>query len=225
MHNEQLPYVRGGYTERRYSVEGYVLSLNIPRDPDQLLDDDNVIQESEKSGVMPYWAHMWPAAEPSARFILRQNWSKDEPIHEIGCGLGLTGMVMVKAGFDIVFSDHSRDAMELVRLNLEKNHLTTGKTEILDWRIPPTEPKYSIIIGCDILYETQNHAPILETLRSMLKPGGVAYIFDPGRNLTRDFCILARETGWELTASDEYGESWSHSVHPGVYQVLKLQLI
>ena len=60
----ELPFVRGGYTFKKYTVAGQDVTLTIPQDPDQLLDDENVIAKSTTSGVMPYWASMWPAAEP-----------------------------------------------------------------------------------------------------------------------------------------------------------------
>ena len=220
----ELPFVRGGYTFKKYTVAGQDVTLTIPQDPDQLLDDENVIAKSTTSGVMPYWASMWPAAEPATRFIMRQNWPKREAIHELGCGLALTGITLMKAGYNIHFSDHSDDAMELLRQNLLRNALPETKTDTLDWRSPPDDLKYNIVYAVDVLYETQNHAPLLSTMKKLLHPNGVAYVFDPGRRLALDFCALALDTGWQFSATDEYAANWSLSPSPNSFQVFKLQL-
>ena len=71
------------------------------------------------------------------------------------------------------------------------------ESRLLDWRTP--EPQtFPLILGCDLLYQQSSHQPLLTLLRQMLAPGGVCWLADAGRDITREFWLLAKQQGFPV---------------------------
>jgi hypothetical protein len=51
-----------------------------------------------------------------------------------------------------------------------------------------------VIFGCDVIYEKQNHRPILGLLEKMLARDGQAWISDPGRHQADAFLELLADS-------------------------------
>src|SRR5262249_11375036 len=141
-------------------IAGTAIRLARPLDPDMLLDDPQVIAWNQKADYMPYWAYLWPSAVLLAEWIARQPWSDqtDEPatlqVLEIGCGLGLPGLVGVARGLRVQFSDHDPAPLEFVARSAVENRFHPGQYSIrqLDWHSLPDE-RFSIVLGADVIYE------------------------------------------------------------------------
>jgi hypothetical protein len=112
---------------------------------------------------------------------------------EIGAGIALTGLAALARGFSVTFSDYDQRAIELALFNARQNHLERHADGLLlDWR-QPIDRQYPLIFGCDVIYERQNHLPILGLLEKMLAQDGECWITDPGRHHADAFLeLLAR---------------------------------
>ena len=66
-------------------------------DPEALLRDD--------TEEPPYWAHLWTGALTLARYVERAVECRDLEILDLGCGLGLTGIVAALKGGRVTFAD------------------------------------------------------------------------------------------------------------------------
>ena len=101
---------------------------------------------------------------------------------EIGAGIALTGLAALARGLAVTFSDYDQRAIDLALFNARANHLDERATGLLlDWR-RPIERQFPVIFGCDVIYEKQNHRPILGLLEKMLAREGECWITDPGRH-------------------------------------------
>src|SRR5262245_45836916 len=69
-----------------------------PGESDRLLDHPAVHAAFERDEYMPYWADLWPAARMLAKVILHKSWTPGQSALEIGCGLGLPGIVALSCG-------------------------------------------------------------------------------------------------------------------------------
>ena len=82
---------------------GHAIRLVRPADPDRLLDDPGVLDWNRRDDYMPYWAYLWPGAYLLAEAVAAEGspWLWGGPTAEaleIGCGLGLAGLVAAGAG-------------------------------------------------------------------------------------------------------------------------------
>jgi predicted nicotinamide N-methyase len=97
----------------------------------------------------------------------------------------------------VVFSDYDPQSVRLALYNAAQNGFPNARGTIVDWRSPPST-RYPLILGCDLIYEQQNHEPILHVIDVMLAPGGVCWLADPGRHQADAFVRLARSRGYPL---------------------------
>lgn len=201
-----LPNIPGGWTERMWNLEGRDFHITLPADPDAFLDDPGVGTAHERTGYMPYWAYLWPAALHVARLIRRADWPENSQVLELGAGIGLAGLAALSRGQAVTFSDYEPQAVQLSLHNARRNELADRATgSVFDWR-EPLDRRFPIILGCEVIYEDRNHEPILKLLKAMLAPGGVAWFADGGRWRAERFSRLLPEYGFEYHLEDEHGE-------------------
>ena len=195
---DELPAIAGGWATREYVVGGRRLTLTLPSQPDALLDDPQVLQAHALDGYMPYWGYLWPTSLETATALLRENWRAGTTFLELGAGIGLTGLAALAAGLKVTFSDYDAQAVRLALFNARQNGFHESRGLLLDWRAPGCE-KFSLIVGCDVVYEARNHAPLLDVVDAMLEPSGTCWITDPGRHQADLFVKAARSRGYRCT--------------------------
>lgn len=197
--------VPGGWVTRTVAVGSNTLRLTLPADPDAFLDDAGVQREFNRNGEMPYWPYLWSSAEKMAETLAGTEWPSGTEILEIGAGLGLVGLTAATLGFRVTASDYRREAVELLQHNAKQHKLDNLSARRIDWRSPPAE-QFSIILGCDVIYERNDHRPILQFIQQVLSPGGECRLADPGRQHASHFVSLARDHGFKLRLSNNVGQ-------------------
>lgn len=188
-----LPSIPGGWGSEIVSVGGRTLDLWLPKKPDAFLDDPEVIEANRRDDYMPYWATLWPGAKIMAHVIDRAPWLRETELLELGAGVGLVGLVAQTLGARVVFSDYDPVAVQVCRYNAVRNHLPDPEVLTLDWRTPPAR-QFPAIVGCEVTYDPKLHEPLLTTLATMLSPGGVCWLGDPGRYWSKQFFQQASQT-------------------------------
>jgi predicted nicotinamide N-methyase len=119
---------------------------------------------------------------------------------EVGCGLGLAGIACLARGLAVTFSDVDETALAFAAANARRNGFTTCfRTRLLDFRDPPDDEKYPVVIGSDLMYEERLVDPLVELLAAVLAPGGVCLIADPDRPAARVFKWKLMEAGYDVT--------------------------
>lgn len=190
--------------ERRTTIAGHEYVLVGPADYERLLDDPRVVQRFSEDEFMPYWAEFWPAATLLAEAV----WSWGPPacdppprVLELGCGLGLVGLVALRRGYRVTLSDYEHDALQFVRESARRNGLPEPATAFVDWRLKYPELRSDRIVAAEVLYERRNLAPIATFLREHLLPGGTAWLVDGNRQTADAFPPEAAAVG--LTVREE----------------------
>jgi predicted TPR repeat methyltransferase len=172
-----------------------------PADPDRLLDDPGVLDWNRRDDYMPYWAYLWPGAYLLAEAVAREEWGEiggDSPTEalEIGCGLGLAGLVAMARGLRVQFSDYDRTPLEFVARSAAENGFEEGRyrTRLLDWRKLPDE-RFPVILGADVTYEARLVPLVAGVLAAMLVPGGLGLIASPYRVADEGFRAVVQSHG------------------------------
>ena len=148
--------------------------------------------------------------------MLQNPWPRETRVLELGCGLGLVGIAALAAGVHVSLTDYDVNAITTAKMNAALNGFPDADAFVLDWRSPP-ELTYPVIIGCDVTYESRNHAPILDLIDRMLEPDGFCWIADGGRNAAPAFVDLARIRGYSVRMRDLEGKEIND---PGLNYVL-----
>ncbi len=171
------------------------------------LPDDGPV---EWAPVAPYWAVLWRSGVALARELdgLPLRGSR---VVELGCGLGVPSIVAARAGADVLATDESAEALELVERNARENGvaLTTARA---DWSQPGElieRGPFDLTLAADVLYERQSVAAMLSLLPRLAPE---AWVADPGRPAEAAFLEQARRR-WALETR-----------HRGVVRVHRLRI-
>ena len=132
-----------------------------------------------------YWDRLWPSELALSEFLIQEYFPEKltgKNILEIGCGVGLAGVVAARLGAFTTFSDMVPITLEGVKETCRLNHIQQFDTCTLDWfSTIPLTTKYDIVLGSEVFYDTKNLPGIFNVLHSVLKPDGQAFFCDPNR--------------------------------------------
>jgi predicted nicotinamide N-methyase len=178
------------------AVNGVTFALVRPVDPDRLLDDPTVLALNRDDDYMPYWAYLWPGAYLLAGAVAAEPWRAGTPALEIGCGLGLAGLVGLKRGLRVTFTDYDSAPLGFVARSAEASGFGPDdfSTRVLDWRDPLAE-RFPVILGADVLYEHRLVPLVAGLLAKALEPGGLALVAGPYRVASEGFARAVAELG------------------------------
>jgi len=194
--------------------------LWVPEDPDTLLDelDDEEFQRTDER--MPYFGHIWPAAEALVAFLLAGPRLDDAHVLDLGCGVGACGFAAAHQGARVTFFDWEPRALEIVQASAHDQRLNPRRLRFAvgDWRTPPPLGPFDLILGADLLYEARNAEPVAPFIATHLRSGGQALIADPGRLHAEPFPTLAAAVGLRVIGGS-FGDS-----EPARFNFWQLQL-
>ncbi|MCC7302178.1 MAG: 50S ribosomal protein L11 methyltransferase [Bacteroidia bacterium] len=161
------------------------LNMLIPSDPDAILDNFVTVRGEERE--IPYWAELWHSAIALSE-VLQANPTivNGKKVLEIGCGLGLPGIVAGKLGArKVIFSDLLPEPLLFARVNWERNNLGDAVFQPADWMRQEELPVADVILASDVAYERRFFPSFFHLLRSVL-PQSTVILSEPGRELAGD---------------------------------------
>ena len=164
-------------------------------DLDRLVDriDPVAFAEDER---MPYWAELWPSAVALAHYTTEHLGLHGRRVLELGCGLGLVGVVAALQGARVLCTDYEPEALAFARHNAHHNGCRQVRFRLVDWRRPALRQRYDYILASDVIYEARNFGPLAAVLQRYLARGGTAVFSEPGRVNAVPFFILLRQRGF-----------------------------
>ena len=145
---------------------------------------------------IPYWAELWPSAVGLARYVTGHLSLAGQQVLELGCGLGLVGMVAALQGARVLCTDYEADALVFARHNARRHHCRQVRFRLVDWRRPALRRRYNTILASDVIYEARNFGPLVTLLQRFLARGGQAVFADPERPNAVPFFALLRHRGF-----------------------------
>ncbi|MGZ3789133.1 MAG: class I SAM-dependent methyltransferase [Bacteriovorax sp.] len=159
-------------------------------------DQDNSLAEE----YCPYFGVLWEAGIGLSQHILKME-VKGKRVLEIGCGLALPSFLVTRMGGDIIATDFHADVPLFLEFNQKANN-TQFPYRVMNWRNEIERTKtdlglFDLVLGSDILYESQHPMQVAKALIAFLKPGGKIILADPGRAYVQKFITAMNELGYK----------------------------
>jgi len=171
----------GPIGQEKVFVQDRTYLIRRPVQVDKLLDLPAVHAAFSRDEYMPYWADLWPAARMLAKHLVKQTFPAGLEVLEVGCGLGLAGIVALSMGMRVTFTDYDPCALKFAADNARLNGYSDFRTQEIDWREPPENFSFPLVLGSDLIYEARLVDPLTTFLKSAIAPGGMAIIVDQDR--------------------------------------------
>ncbi|MGC1305952.1 MAG: methyltransferase domain-containing protein [Phormidesmis sp.] len=184
-------------THRTVKVGHKTFEITYPGNADQLLDHPSTHSAFNSDEYMPYWAELWPSSQMLGEALLQADWPVNHTALEIGCGVGLAGVVALSLGMHVIFSDYDVTAVEFAARNAIANGFDNFDKRPLDWRVPPAF-QVPLILAADVIYEERNIAPLIAFIQAVLAPGGLCLLSDPDRSTKGGFRYALSQSGLKV---------------------------
>jgi len=141
----------------------------VPKSLDSFLNKDDMFNE------FPLWSKIWEASIVLASHISAMPVNPQRHLLEIGCGVGVVGIVAAYWGHRVTMTEYNLDSLNFARANAHVNH--TGESLLpeiveLDWTKPVLEGRFDMVMGSEVVYKEEYFEPLLGLFRRYLKPDG-----------------------------------------------------
>ncbi|HIE25772.1 TPA: methyltransferase domain-containing protein [Candidatus Poribacteria bacterium] len=183
----------------KYSLGTEWITITMVDDTNRLLDEmstkDHLLETN-----FPFWAELWPSGLALARYIWSNFDFHGEQVLELGCGLGIVGIVARKKQAKVLMTDYNNDALIFAKYNAIKNRCEDIQFLRMDWRHPNLDnQKFKYILAADIIYEEQNWIPIVNIFDTYLEAHGEAILAEPNRPNAKGFFEILRRKGFSFS--------------------------
>lgn len=160
-----------------------------------------------KLSTRKYWRRVWPAGLGLASYIAERfgpGGLEGRQVLDLGCGVGLVGVVCGRLGASVTFLDREAGALAAVRRNCRRNGLGPAQTIGGDWnhgghRLAPDA--YDVVVGGDVVYDDLEWPAIGTALMRTLRADGLALLADPGWVAETKLRAAFRRSGFTVTRS------------------------
>ena len=162
-------------------VAGRKFQILLPRDLENFINPEDVFDD------FPLWAKLWKASWILADFLAQKEVDPDEKLLEIGAGLGLVSIVGFASGHRMTMTEYNPHALEFARANAHLNNCVQLPVVSLDWNHPRLTGSFGTILASEIVYKSQDFAPLLNLFQSYLAPAGEIILASEMRKTSGDF--------------------------------------
>jgi predicted nicotinamide N-methyase len=164
----------------------------------QQYEDKN--QAAEKLGISsatwPLFGILWPSSLELAKYISSLDIA-NKRILEVGCGIGLSSLLLNHIHADITATDIHPCAQEFLGVNTVLNNDRVIPFERLDWNSAnSTLGRFDLIIGSDLLYESNHPVLLSNFIDNHANKSCEVIIIDPGRGQQGKFIKIMLTMGY-----------------------------
>ena len=191
-----------GYTTRELTVQlgGHGYRIRALSDKQQFSDPTLAAERAGiSSSLWSLFGQVWPAGRVLAEAMCTFDVA-GKRILELGCGLGLSSLVLQRRGADVVASDHHPLAQSFLVHNAALNDLPEVAYHDLPWAVPDAQlGRFDVIIGSDVLYERGHADQLAAMVLRHGQPDTEVLITDPGRGNSNSFTRALSAQGYHVT--------------------------
>ena len=189
------------------------LTLLRVKDLEHWIDREALLRDETQEP--PYWALLWSGAGALARYIEEHIDCTDQTVLDLGCGLGLIGIIASLKGAQVTFADKEAEAVSFASANAQLNRCFRYTAKKIDFTQDMLDQRFSLILGAEILYDRPVFSALVDFLIQHLAPGGKALIADAHRTNTKEFYQQLETQGlsWTRIGVQEREDNLPLSVH------------
>ena len=155
-----------------------------PKSLDKFIDPGDIFHD------FPLWSKIWEASIILSDYLSGMPVDSEKRFLEIGCGMGVVGVVASAFGHRVTMTEYNPDALNFARANARAN-LSANDTGLkiteLDWGKPRLEGLFDYIIGSEVIYKEKDYQPILKLFKTFLKPSGEIILAEGVRKTSMEF--------------------------------------
>lgn len=192
-----------GYMTRNVTVAigGHSYLLRILSDKQQFSDPDH---HGKRLGISSaQWSlfgQLWPSVQVLAQAMSCFD-TEGKRVLELGCGIGLASLVLMRREVDVIASDMHPLAEPFLAYNAALNALPAVHYRQLRWdQDLPALGMFDLIIASDVLYERSQTELLARVIGRHANPDAEVVITDPGRGNSAHFSRLLGEQGFDVVA-------------------------
>lgn len=157
---------------------------------------------AERAGISSsnwsLFGQLWPSGRVMAEAMSHADIG-GKRVLELGCGLGLSSLVLTYRGADVVASDHHPLAESFLSYNAGLNDLPAVSYRDLPWTVPDaTLGQFDLIIGSDILYERDHAEQLARVIWRHARFDAELLVTDPGRGNSGPFTRAMAAQGYAV---------------------------
>lgn len=145
----------------------------------------------------PYWAHLWPGSRALARLLATSVECAGLRLLEVGCGLGLVGIVAARRGAAVTMFDRDAAGVAFAKVNLALNGMRATVCQ-LDLHDTQLNGPFDLICGADVTYEPSLQRALGELAVRTLVPGGRLLCTESVRTFDRGLHEVGRAHGLQV---------------------------
>ncbi len=145
----------------------------------------------------PYWAHVWTGSRALARLVAAEIDCSGRRVVEVGCGLGLAGIVAALRGASVTFVDAVADALHFARANAALNRVEVAALQT-DLRCPGLRGLFDVCLAADVTYDPGLQSALATFLADHLTPRGRAWCVESVRTHDQGFRLACARYGFHL---------------------------
>lgn len=186
-------------------------------------DEEVQLNFSEDRAIYPFGLMIWESALLLSDVMGREA-RPGLKVLELGCGVGLPGIVAAWRGADVVQTDHDPLALAVAADNARRNDVVGLKQLVADWHKWPNEDTYDLVVGADIIYDTADYETLVRLFTKLLKPGGRVLLTDPNRLQTIALTTLLEDAGWSITITQHTTADVTHGMAGSQVNVQLIEL-
>ena len=162
-------------------VAGRKFQILLPGDLDNFINPEDVLDG------FPLWAKLWKASWILADFLAQRKVNPAERLLEIGGGLGLVSIVGFACGHRVTMTEYNPHALQFAKANAHLNNCAQLPVVSLDWYQPNLTGSFDTILASEVIYKSQDFAPLLNLFQSYLAPSGEIILVSEMRKTSGEF--------------------------------------
>ena len=163
------------------TIRGRNFQFFVARSLETFVDTQDIFND------FPLWIKIWEASIILADYLAGLKVDPEKKFLEIGCGVGLVGIVASAFGHHVTATEYNPDALNFARANALLNKASNIDFKQMNWNNPQIQGSFDYIIGSEIIYKESDFQPILNLFRSYLKDGGEIILAEGIRKTSMEF--------------------------------------
>jgi predicted nicotinamide N-methyase len=156
------------------------LRLELVTQLEDHVDRDALLRDAD-APEPPYWMHLWTGGRALARLVASSGDWRGRRVVDVGCGLGLAGLVAARLGAHVLLLDRAPDALRLARWNAEENGCRVDLL-LSDAAAPGLRGRFDAVLLADVTYDPALQVALARFAAEHLAPTGVVLAAESVRN-------------------------------------------